>query len=901
MRLRTPRSTHLSALVLTGLLAGLLAGLPAPPAHAAAIVQPLPPIPLTAVTAPGSATGTAPNGDPRAYWVSSGSPSSILSVVDPRTGERLETYPLPSSGGSWAVDAQPDGDVYIGTYGSGLLYRYDADRKAVENLGNPFPGETFIWATTHDERGVIYSGTGPREGHVWSYDPTSGATRDYGSFGTSDKPLVVHGVAAGNGKIYAGTGAEPTLTEIDAATGERTPIPLPAGIDQDYVYDLDLRGGLLFMRASSAGAPEPLHVYDVQTRAWIDAIPGVHGLRMSQPSPDGRATYFVKDQQLHRYDLQSRTWAATGLTGISDVRGFGFVDLKDPAWPGQTLIGTDYTAGYFRYHPGSGRSDRREADVAGAATPIRAMAEGPDRKVYFTGYLGGGLASYDPATHTMAKVSAMSQAESLTTHDGALYAGTYPRAAIVRYRPEEPVVEGVNPKTVLDLYDEGQSRPWALESAGRYLAIGTVPHNGSLGGALSILDTTTGEHWTQTIAGGHSVVGLTYRDGILYGATSVYGGAGAPRPANRDAVVFAYDIDERRVLWQLKPQAGEGAFGELAFDDEGYLWTGGPMSVFKIDVTSPGVVASRSYGDYPWDSIDYAWVSSRVWVDPYDGQLYVGSQGAFYSVNRTTLERVRHFRPASFGFMANDGYNYVGRDLAAWQWSPASRPRVEVDLSTTSVSRGQRLTVTVSGLGPGEPVAVWHRPTGTSLGEVRADGAGTARASRWISMDEPLGAAAIEISRPLTGGLLRAAYTVSDVRCDATIRGSVQSVRVATGTTCITGANVRDGVVVAAGAGVVVRDSTVQGGISASGATLLSIERSSVLGGATTTASTGVVHLSGNQIRGGVTVTDSQPPAAVITGNVVWGDLVCTGNTAAPTLSSNTLHGKASGQCLTRR
>lgn len=892
---RSTRAPNGVLVVVLALVLSVLAMVPAAPARAATLVDPLPPVPLDAVVAPGSTTAPGPDGEPRLYFVSSGN-EAVLSIVNARTGESIDRFPLPQAGGAWAVDALPNGDVYIGTYGTGRLFRYEPSTNTVEDLGVMVEGETFIWSLTHDENGVVYGGTGQIGGHVFSYDPATGETRDYGAFGTPQVPVLVRAIATDEDTIYVGTSPAPSLHAIDIATGERSALPMPDVAGQQSVYDLDQRGGLLFMRVSTSGSPQPLHVYDIDAGRYIETIPGVHGLRMSPVAADGTSVYFVKDRTLHRYDLTARSWEATGLSGISDVRAFGFLELGHPDWPGQTLVGSDYMGNYFQYSPADGRIARLSADVAGSPANMRAMTEGPDGRIYFSSYLGGDLAVYDPATDTMARVAETPQAESMATHDGAVYMGTYPRAEILRYDPTEPVEQGVNPSVELSLYDEGQSRPWALESAGRYLAIGTVPHNGAVGGALAILDTTTGEHWTEEVAGGHSVVGLTHRDGILYGTTSVFGGSGAPRPTDREGVLFAYDIEQREMLWQIEPHPGEGAFGQLAFDKDGHLWIASPTMVFKVDVDTREVVASASYGPYPWDTIEYMWVASQVWVDPYDDHVYVSAQGSVWRVDPETLTRVRVFRPSNYALMASNGFSYVARDAAAWAWQEAPRPAVEVE--TSDARRGDRLTVTVTGLGPDEPVSLWARPSATALGEVRADASGVATTSLWVPLDEPLGTAALEVVRPLTGSIVRTEYEVADMHCDETVRGEVRGrIHVSAGTTCLVDADVRGGVSVSDGASLVVTGSDVRGGVQATAAVLVSVTDSSVRGSVHVSGTAGFVRLTGNEVRGSVAVTDGTGPAAILQRNGIRGALACSGNAAAPEVDDTAVRGGRTGQC----
>ncbi|MCT2583093.1 hypothetical protein [Actinophytocola gossypii] len=720
------------------------------------------PLPLASVTAPGSALGHGPDGQPWLYLVSSGSPA-VLSVVDARTGEREHEFPLPGASGSWAVASAPNGDVYVGSYSEGRLYRWTPGADAVEDLGQQIPGETFIWSLDIDEDGRVYGGTGQFDAHAFRFDPATGDTTDLGALGAGQENLLARSIAVGGGTVYVGTGAHPRLVEIDADTGDRREVPLPEPARElDYVYDLDLRGDLLFVRASPDGSPRPLHVYDVVAGEWIDTVPGAHGLTVSPVAPDERSVYFTKDGALHRYDLSTRTWSSTGVTGVGDVRGFGFLELGQDGRPGASLVGLDHQGRYFVYSPGTGAVEHRVADAVAAPAPIRSITEGPDGLLYAGSFLAGGLAGYDPETgEKRGFAPEVGQAEGMTTHDGALWIGTYPGGDIYRYDPDRPAEPGANPRHMLSLYDlHGQSRPFALSSAGRYLAIGTVARNGGAGGGLTLLDPDTGEHWFTDVVPGHSVVSLAFRDGVLYGGTSVYGGAGGPRPTDPDAVVFAYDVERREKLWQVAPVPGEGALGELAFDNDGKLWSHTPVTVFRLDPGTRRVEAVRNYGEYPWDEVDHAWVGSRLWIDPYDGLPHVVTQRSMYKIDPTTLDRARWFRPVSYGFLHNNGNIYLARDPRVWEYTPSARPAASVSIPGDPAPPCGERPVELAGFGPGELVEVWLRPSATYLGSVHAGPDGTLSHPFTLPGDAPPGENRVEIKRVLTGRALTADFTV---------------------------------------------------------------------------------------------------------------------------------------------
>ncbi|PZF82920.1 hypothetical protein [Jiangella anatolica] len=855
-------------------------------------------MPMDAVTAPGSAVGPGPGGEPWLYFVSSGSPA-VLSVVDARDGHRVHEFPLTGASGSWAVDVTPNGDVYIGSYGEGRVYRYRPGAAAVENLGVAVPGETFVWSITHDENGVVYGGTGQSRANVFRYDPATGTTTNVGSLAPTADPLIVRGIAAAGGKVYAGTHTSTSVIEIDAATGARRDLGLPPGADPAAgVYDLDVRGRLLFARISNSGAPAPLHVYDLDAGAWIQSIPDAYGLSVSPVAADGRTVYFVRDRTLHTYDLVDRTYAATSLTGVGDVRGFDFADLGSPDWPDQTLVGLNHVGRYFVYSPQTGRSEQRTADAVAAPGPVRSIAEGPDGLLYTGTFLAGGLASYDPVTGAKAQLAEeVSQSEGMVTHDGALYIGTYPWGEILRYDPDQPAEPGVNPEPVLRLYeDHGQSRPFALASAGDHLAIGTVAKNGSPGGGLTLLNTSTGESWFTDVVPGHSVVSLTYRDGVLYGATSVFGGVGGPRPTETDAVVFAYDIEQRRKLWEIVPMPGEGAIGELAFDESGKLWSHTTVSVFRLDVATQTVEARRNYEPYPWDTVAYAHVGSRLWWDPYVDRLYVVSQARMYTIDPVTLDRARVFQPASYGFLHNNGNVFIARDLKYWEYTPSARPAAGVSAEAETVPAGRPQTVALTGLGAGEEVELWLRPSARYLGTVRADAGGTASLTFTVPLDRS-GELTVEARRLSTRGALWTSFQATEPLCDVTVGGPHDgALRAESGTTCVSGATVSGPVTVSPGASLVVRDSTVAGPVRAvrSGGLLLS--GSSVSGPVTVTGTTGAVSITDSVVSGSVSLAGNTGGVR-FDGNRVSGGLSCSGNDPAPLISDNEIAGPVRGQC----
>ncbi|TDD46452.1 hypothetical protein E1286_20965 [Nonomuraea terrae] len=583
-----------------GLAALLLAG-PAAPAHADDRVTDLG-VPLQDVLLIGGTVAPGPAGDPVIWSVSSGSPAH-LNAVDPVTGAAAAWYDLPGADGSWAVTATPDGSVYTGTYGAGHLYRWTGDG-GVTDLGRPIASESFIWSVAAGEGATVYGGTYPG-GRLFAYDPATGV-RDYGRI--SPDHVYVRSIAYAGGKIYAGTENPAAVFEVDAATGAIERLPAPPGIDltDAWAYDVDVVQGHLYVRFGSA-FPGPLHVWDIAAGAWVDVVEAAHGLDVSPPDDQG-GVYLIKGGELVRYDPRTRETTSTGMpfTGrVANARGIGWAELNLPDYPGKSLVGLLWRGMMFRYNPQTGAREFLQSGVQGEPIDITAIAEGPDGRVYTGGFLNGGFAALDPRTGEREEFHTFSQTEGLAAHDGKLYVGAYPDARVYAYDPELPWHSpeyspnpdpgaAENPERLFDLHADKQIRPRALASAGRYLAAGTMPDLGHLGGVLALWDPETGElkHSERNVVQDQSIVSLAYRDGVLYGGTSIHSGQTATPPTQPEAKLFAWSVKHDRLLWELVPAPGKPAIPALTFDDRGRLWGIAGGTVFAVNVQARKVATS---------------------------------------------------------------------------------------------------------------------------------------------------------------------------------------------------------------------------------------------------------------------------------------------------------------------
>src|SRR5690606_28213253 len=144
---------------------------------------------------------------------------------------------------------------------------------------------------------------------------------------------------------------------------------------------------------------------------------------------------------------------------------------------------------------------------------------------------------------------------------------------------------GTNPGTPVAI-GNSQDRPVALTPAGDLTAIGSVPDYGHLGGALTLLNRTTGETTSyRNVVQDQSIVTLLHRDGKIYGGSAIWGGLGID-PTATEAELFVFDLATRTVETSLVPVPGETSIGGLTFDPDGNLWGMTANQLFRYDVDS---------------------------------------------------------------------------------------------------------------------------------------------------------------------------------------------------------------------------------------------------------------------------------------------------------------------------
>lgn len=685
--------------------------------------------PMTELSSAG--VGYTADADGRALGlvVANGRPP-VASVVDINTGELVTTKELPNLGAAWAHVTAPDRSIYFSGQGS-QIWRFDPDDLSFTELAVDPLGETFIWAADVSESGRIVWSTYPG-GKVISYDPQTDEWHDHGAVQAGNKygrSLSVVGEVA-----YVGLGATAAIAAVDLTTDEITTIPNPESeTDQEMVYDLDVRDGLIFARYSPSNN---VHVYDLAAGQWTDTISEAGwGLGVSQPfesNVDGTVRHevmvIVSGGRGLAYDLETGEERQTCLEIGGGGRKWSNMPLPIDGMSDQVQVTARANGTFHAYDPSSDSCSVTATDGVGATVPVRVLGTGPDGDIY----LGGkAFVHLDPTTDDTTKLPLTSQIQGFGTFDDLLVFGTYTAAGINVYDTTKPIEPGVNPRPRIYVGHE-QDRPIAMVRAGDKLAIGTFPTPARLGGALALLDPATMElEVHDNIIHNQSIYALAHRDGLLYGGSGITGGLGVD-PTETEGKLFVFDPATGEVVFSTVPVPGDGHVSALTFDDQGNLWGVTGNSLFKFDPTTREVVERRRYFNTD-DSGSYLRGRELYW---HNGRLVGSTSGNVFEVDPATWEMTLIATGTANLAIDPQGRYYYGRAAELLRWTPSdARPTCDRNLSAdqpgplevtgeTVCATGIAISGTVTVTDGGSLVLIDSQLRGA----LRADGAATVEA-----------------------------------------------------------------------------------------------------------------------------------------------------------------------------
>lgn len=168
-------------------------------------------------------------------------------------------------------------------------------------------------------------------------------------------------------------------------------------------------------------------------------------------------------------------------------------------------------------------------------------------------------------------VTSPGQINCATFLDNACYMGIYGRAIIYKYNPGDDFVFDVNPRPVAVTGNE-QNRPVNIINDGKLVYMASKANYNALGGAITVFDPATERFDVhRDFVKTHNPTSMFYHGkGFLVGATQTFGDMKTHIPFDKNAVVFVWDMKQRKTIHTSFPWEAEALSG-CALSNEGVL------------------------------------------------------------------------------------------------------------------------------------------------------------------------------------------------------------------------------------------------------------------------------------------------------------------------------------------
>ena len=466
----------------------------------------------------------------------------FLLAVNPDTGQiRQFNGPLSSEMGSWGYTVDHENRIYLGSYLSARLLRFDPKKEDWDDLGRP-GGETesFICALTTAPDGKIWGGTYP-SAKLFSYDPKTGVIQDYGRMDPDQ--FYCYPTAGDDGFIYCAIQFEKMdIVVFDPEKKAKTSLIPLEHRKPGRMSLVKGKDGKVYARIPTTG-----QWFLIEEGRRLVEAPLSHIPFILKVLPDGRDFYFIDNNILR---------------------------LRNPVTKEEKEIPLQYEA---------------------AGAYIFVVGTGPGGQIYGSSMLPLRLFVYDPQTQSLKNLGKASIATgeiySMDSLNGKLYLCSYPEARLSVYDPQKPLRfgdrEDSNPRDLGPIGNE-QYRPRTMIAGphGR-VYIGSYPDYGLLGGAISVYDPKKNEKRVyRHIVQNQSIASLAYIEkfDLIAGGSSIRGGTGT-HAIEKEAKLMLWDPKEEKKIFEIIPVSGAKTILSLATTVDGMVY--GITSNEKVFVFDP--------------------------------------------------------------------------------------------------------------------------------------------------------------------------------------------------------------------------------------------------------------------------------------------------------------------------
>ncbi|NUQ64315.1 MAG: hypothetical protein HUU20_17745 [Pirellulales bacterium] len=552
----------------------------------------------------------------------------FLLAVDPETGKARQYY-SPRDSGGWATVLGPDKKVYIGTFGHGLVLRFDPQKpdEGIQVVGRPSETESYIWQLVVGKDGKLYGCTYPQAKLV-SYDPSSGKMEDLGRM--SQTQMYARTVAAGaDGRVYVSIGTvQHDLVMYDPATREhRSAIPA----------EWNEVGGVHLRQGTSGKVYAQISRHEPQAGGMVSRLYRVDGGSLTlDGNPEYPVERFADGRVLENVEVGSEQ---------------GKLVIRDPGAPQPRTVD-------FQYQ--------------GEGCGIFMVGAGPHGCVYGSTAMPLEVFRYDPHAKKSEHLGNMPGGEvySMIQYEGKLYLCYYGGSVMNLYDPENPkwswgASPNSNPLSFGSLGD-GHLRPRVMiYGPDRRIYIGSIPPYGQLGGAMAVWDPKLNkviENYRNLVEN-QSIVALAYEPetGLVFGGSGNYGGGGTS-PSEKEAMFFAFDPRKKEKTFQTALVPGAQTYPAMAAA-HGRVFVAVGSTVHVVDPKNRSVVHTVAL---PGEQLE---ISLELHTD---GHLYGLCSAGVYTLapeDREARLLAKSPVPVNCGFALTETGIYFGSGVSLWRYA----------------------------------------------------------------------------------------------------------------------------------------------------------------------------------------------------------------------------------------
>ncbi len=594
------------------------------------------------------------------YTAVRGRPARLVGF-DLSNHKLIVDLPIDSADGAWTITASSDGYIYVGS-AQGHLFKHEPGTSIIQNLGR-FDGEKLIWDLVPGINGEVYGGTWPGC-RVFKYHPSEG-------FSDVARGAAVQGQQYAQflafnpkkEKLYTAIYFNADVIEIDTKTGEKKSLFSDYYKEHGSIYNLKIvrgaDGDKLLVWLNNKGVGRETLMFNLETLS-IEKVLSTMEARFIQQNEN--ENYYTIDGKLYQTDLTE-----SGVKNASVLSDFSSKVLAS-RWKNEKEL-QYFTANctLANYNIETKETSLTKLAVPAQPIDIQSVFFGPDKKIWMGGYLAGGHANYDPVSGVTKEYHGLHQTEGMASLGDDLFFGIYPGGKIYKLNTKKEFdLSKKNPEHLINIKD--QSRPFTNLTVGNKIYFGTIPDYGKLGGAITEYDNENKKFTTYTdVVKNQSPTAMVYRDGKIWGGTSISGGLGVA-PTEKSAQLFLWNPKTRKVDFSTVPFPQNISITSLINGPDGNLWGFSDGSIFIYNIKTNKVIFEHKIYDFIRKR-SHIWIDGVLILHP-NGKVY-GTAGANFFVIHPDTKKVEIIhKGVALLTMDDQGLLYFKREADLYSYKP---------------------------------------------------------------------------------------------------------------------------------------------------------------------------------------------------------------------------------------